>query len=97
MGQAVRLTNTHEVSGWLGSQRAGQMNKPVKYCPHCKEKMRFRLGTYECPACLYVLPDEDDKASPIVPRYRTSESRLENVLRGTPSTRDQGDQWPAGR
>ncbi|MBN2080796.1 hypothetical protein JW859_01180 [bacterium] len=58
--------------------------------------MKFRLGTYECPACLYVLPDETDKLK-VAPQYRTSESRLENVLRGTPPVRDRGDHWPAGR
>ena len=68
------------------------MRKERKTCPKCDSEMIFRLGQYECPECLMVIDAGAEDAAE--PRFRTSTSRLENMLRGIPDRTDVADHWP---
>jgi len=68
------------------------MQKERMICPKCDEEMIFRLGQFECPECLTTVdPMASAKAEP---KFRTSTSRLENMLRGVPDKTELTDHWP---
>ena len=71
------------------------MPEETYICPHCQEQLIFRLGSYECPGCDYVLEMEIKKAAPT--HSKTDSSRLEKMLRGEPPTRELGDPGPLRR